>query len=601
MTHILSITNIAGETEALTNIRGLTRTRKVNGEKSLAFFVIPDASNAHSFGMVDTESTVEFDGEEYVIKTVSEKNVGLRSIKEVGAVHKFFCDMIDDYQYDTYTGSMTFNAALNFVFGGTGYTFNIIDSFTAETFDNFGDDNRLALFQTILERYGAEFYVNGTQVNLKREIGVDTDFQYRYAHNVKTLDKKIDSTNLATYVRGYGKDIETEYTSPNAAVLGIRHAPAVRDDRYTTVEGLLARLQNDLKDEPDLSITIDFAELRTAGYLYEQPNEGDYGFIIYEPMSLDIEARIVEISEEFNADLLPIKTAVTLSNFREGITDVLTRFAQTSKQVNRLFNGQKVLPYNVLDEAVRIATEALQSAQTELEFNNGIIARDKTNPNLLVLFNSAGLGISTDGGQTFTEAITYLGVNTSLLTAGQINANNISVLGGTVDAYTLIDAEGLYVKGGAIQIERPDGYVVVNDGILQNGFAIQGAYPPYRTAGITEDGPWVKVNTTNRFENIQAYTFKHDTRYLVAKVGIFTHNGITGYLSFDLDTSDGAGTSITELATVSRSGDDDGWTTYVTMDLGVPEGSRKTLYVRMYGNDPDWFVFGRILYICQEG
>ncbi|WP_163183343.1 hypothetical protein [Neobacillus sedimentimangrovi] len=71
---MLTITDFAGNTELLTNIRGLIRKRKVNSEKSLTFFVIPDETNVHSFGMVDTESIVEFDGEEYVIKTVSEKN-----------------------------------------------------------------------------------------------------------------------------------------------------------------------------------------------------------------------------------------------------------------------------------------------------------------------------------------------------------------------------------------------------------------------------------------------------------------------------------------------------------------------------------------------
>ena len=87
------------------------------------------------------------------------------------------------------------------------------------------------------------------------------------------------------------------------------------------------------------------------------------------------------------------------------------------------------MPYNALDEAVKRATEALQSAQTELEFTNGIIARDPDDPNRLVLYNSAGLGISDDGGQTFRQAITYLGVNTDVLTAGQIHTNNIQIVG----------------------------------------------------------------------------------------------------------------------------------------------------------------------------
>lgn len=464
---MLPITNLAGDTELLTGVKGLRRKRKVNGEKSVAFFVVPDDSNGHTFGMVDVESIAEFDGEEYVIKAVTEKNVGIRTIKEVSAVHKFFCDMIDNHKYEKYTGSLTFGSALQFIFEGTGYTFSIIDSFLAQSFENFGDDNRLALLQTVLERYGAEFYVIGKQVYFEREIGNKTDFQFRYAHNVKTIDKQVTSNNLATYIRGYGKQnedgsyvVEAEYTSPNAEKLGIRHAPAVRDERYTTYDGLLERLQNDLIDEPQLSITIDFADLRASGYLYEQPGEGDYGFIIYEPMGLDVEARIVEIDEEFNANLEPIRSSVTLSNLREGIKDVLTRFEQTSKQVGRLMEGRDQLPYSALDEAVRNATEALQSAQTELEFSNGIIAREKSNPNKLVLFNSAGLGISTDGGSTFNTAMTADGIVADVVTSGQLNSNNVTVGNSKIQ----LNSDGVFVyKEGVVGASLVEGNLTFND------------------------------------------------------------------------------------------------------------------------------------------
>ncbi|MFA6728073.1 MAG: hypothetical protein WCS17_07660, partial [Prevotella sp.] len=53
----------------------------------------------------------------------------------------------------------------------------------------------------------------------------------------------------------------------------------------------------------------------------------------------------------------------------------------------------------------------LLAARTELSFTDqGIIAVDKSDSNKIVILNSAGVGVSTDGGQTFKSAITADGV-----------------------------------------------------------------------------------------------------------------------------------------------------------------------------------------------
>jgi hypothetical protein len=384
-----------------------------------------------------------------------------------------------------------------------------------------------------------------------------------------------------------------------SATYGIRHSPPVKSDQITDQAKLLAALQKAIIDKPEVTIELEFIELQNAGFAMTAPGLGDTVPTIYEPLNVDLDLRILEI-EDYPESLKSPK--VSLSNVRQTYSDV--QFSRTKAILDKIYDENSgKLRYNVYTEAVKKATEALNNSMTELEYPEGmgIIARDPENAARFVVFRSAGIGITTDGGATFSEAITADGVTTSLLTAGQINANQISVLGGTEDAYALIDQNGFYVKGGAFSVERPDGYKVVNNGIIQNGFNLQGAYPPFRTAGVTELGPWVYVKTTNRFENIQSYTFKHVSRYLTAKIGMYSDSAINGFMAFDLDTSDGDGSSTVTLATVSRASNDPAWTTYVTMDLGVPDGSRKTLYVRLYGANADWNVYGRILYISQEG
>jgi hypothetical protein len=420
---------------------------------------------------------------------------------------------------------------------------------------------------------------------------------------VKTITRDVNTNNLSTYIKGFGNKnedgtyaIQSEYTSPNASIFGIRHAKPVYDERYTTVEGLNERLQAEISDTPDVSIKTDFADLRRAGFPYDVPNEGDDVYLIYEPMGIDVETRLTEIDEEFDeVSVYPYKTTVTLANIRESFTGSII---DSQKQLKDIVGTDGKVRYNVLDAAVKRATEALQSAQTELEFENGIIARSKINPNHLVLLNSAGVGISTDGGATFSEAITHLGVNTSVLTAGQINANNISVRGGGETDYSIIDADGFYAKGTAFTAERPDGYKLINNGIANFEFATDMHDPPFRDSGVSINGYWFTTSSTVPVSG-NYYSFKHTSRYLKMQIAFYkTGSGNTGGIriakngnallvgkSFTNDSSD-------PVAIVGE---------VFTVDLGVPTGDVVSVYLQGYQDINNGVVYFRKIRAWLEG
>lgn len=414
--------------------KGFKRTRRVNGEKVIEFTAIPMPENESTFDLIVEEASVNALGDKYIIKKLTEQSRGKTYVKNVTAIHKFFVDLINKQQPKIHNGSITFNNYMNLVFEDTGYTFVAVDSFPAREFENLGNDNRLALLQKGLDRFQAEFELVGNQVRFYHQIGNDTDFQFRYGHNIKALKVDIDTTNLATHIQGTGDPelgIEAEYTSPNSAIYGIIDAPPVNDERFKSEASLLEEMKRRLQDEPEVSITIDFVDLRAAGYPYTVPNEGDRVWLIYEPMNdLLIETRIIEIVEYFkydeeNDEFVVIKTEVTLSNDKK--TFAGTMFDNVRKQLGEIVNDDGIIRYSALDEAVKIATEALHRAQTELIFENGIIARDKNNPNRLVLFNSEGIGISDDGGHTFREAITADGFVLTAGAIGRLSANHIQI------------------------------------------------------------------------------------------------------------------------------------------------------------------------------
>lgn len=618
---MLIVKDILGNEEMLTDFKGLTRTRKLNGDRTISLTTFPTDKNRHAFNLVAEESTITLENENYIIKKHKKRGIGNTYFKQSEGIKDFFVKLINSQQPNIHNGSMTFAAACQFVLGGL-YTFSIVDSFLARDFENFGNENRLSLFQKIVERYGAEFTVSNNHVTFKKQIGNDTDFQFRYGHNIKSIEENIDTSNLATVIKGKGVEgITATYRSPNADIFGEIDAPPISDERFTTQETLLAEMQSRLQDTPEVSITIDFVDLRAAGYPFTVPNEGDRVFIIYEPFDdLLIETRIVEITEEFDINLNPIKTKVTLSSYKKTFSKSM--FDTVQKALRQITNEDGIIKYNVLDEAVKLATEALRSAQTELDFENGIIARDKNNPNLLVLLNSNGIGISTDAGQTFRQAITSAGVSTDVLTAGQIHTNNIKIVGrdnlfywdGTaLQAYSpndltkfvKLNSDGLYIAKGAMSIERPDGAKVINNGLATWDFAVYPHEPPYKAADVkTYEMAENKINTyysynTATFEylDVNFYSYRHTGRYLNMDINLGAAAG--GQAQFAVIDRDGT-TKLYEFATQSGLADYD-VVRKVRIDLGVPTFNLRSFYIRMATGVHGIKAFLKINRIWQDG
>ncbi|WP_052659460.1 phage tail protein [Bacillus alveayuensis] len=608
---MLIVTNLSGQTEALTDYKSLERKRRVNGERSLSFFVPKTPRNEHAFDLVQEESVVEYDGHEYRIKQIEERLIGNTPVKQVHAEHVFF-DIIDVYQYGTISGTKSINETLSFTLNGTGYTFSVIDSFNSVQFENFGDDTALALFQKILERYQAEFDIVGTDVRIYKQIGSQTDFQFRYKHNIKTFAKTVKTDNLSTYIKGYGKQNDdgtyqavAEYTSPMADIYGIRHAKPIKDERFTDSASLLDYIKTQIQDTPEISITIEFTDLAKAGYPYSSPNLGDTVYLIYEPLNVDMTTRILEIIDYPESNQSP---KVTLANFNEDFADVM--FRHTKSQIEKIYdeNTGKVR-FNVLDEAVRIATEAINNSRTELQYppSGGIRAVDPNDPNRFVAFTSAGIGVTTDGGATFPQAITADGINTQLLIAGQIKTNHIQIVGednlffwdGTkliaidpVDAnkYVQLNSAGLYVKKGHVTVEREDGYPIIIGGQLNHEFNLGTPDPPWTDAGVQIYNTYWRTQSSSNYVTCQAYFFKHSARYLQFDFAAFTEPGGTVYVRV-VDSLTNP-TTLAYYETTLTESEIGGGTNFV-IDLGVPTGNLKVVFLQLKSQFSNTYVYLR--------
>src|SRR5690606_22350208 len=325
---------------------------------------------------------------------------------------------------------------------------------------------------------------------------------------------------------------------------------------------------------------------------------------IYEPMNdLLLETRILEIREVFNANFTVIKTEVTLANHKK--TFAGTMFDNVDKRLKDIVGDNGKIKYNVLDEAVKIASEAIKNAQTELEFINGITGRDKDNPNLLTRFTGRGIGVSSDGGNTFPDAITGHGVNTNLLTAGQIKTNNVQIVGEEnlfywdgnkliaidptdMNKYVELKSSGLTIKKGALEVERPDGYKIIVGGKLNHEFNLGSPQPSWTDAGINISSGWWRTNSTE-YLNCQTFYFKHSARYVQFDFGAYVEGGG----AVNVVVRDSPNGNVLGFYSTDRDSSNIDQSTNFVVDLGVPDGSLKALFFRIRATQSTSYAYAR--------
>src|SRR5699024_1012961 len=418
-----------------------TNEGETNGNQSFSATILPTKVNKLFINDIDKLWTVvDHDDVEQKIIHLRKKGEGESLTVEVKGIPLFFDTLDNDRIYDRYDEHMTAQLAFNRIFKDTGYTFVLGGTFAAVEWEGFGDgETRLETFKRALERYKCEFRIVGKTVYLETLIGNDTNHQYRHRLNASNIVQEIDASEMWTYAKGYGDygdgeggddwqnaEPKREYTSPLAAILGIRHAPPIKDGNITTASQMDAQLKTLVDESLKVSVSATIHDLRKQNYPIAQSELGDRVFLIDDRIDLNDEVRIVyrSITRDWKGDVLDV-------NYTFGTQGIVKRHQSklntAIKDITSLLEGKIQLPYSVLDDAVKNATKALQDAQTQLIFSdNGILAVDKNNPNLVTLFNSSGIGVSKDGGATFGQALTGQGLNVDYVYTGTMLADYIA-------------------------------------------------------------------------------------------------------------------------------------------------------------------------------
>lgn len=409
-------------------------TEGVNGEKSLTgtIYFGNDVKKNLAKGW-----TMVFNNEEYAIVTFRHNDND--NTVSFSAVQMFFYALSIKAFHEEWNGSHPLNEYLNAIFKDTGYSYNNETSTAAFEKENWGLKDKLTLFNDIINQISAEFEVKGTTVYIKDKIGSDLSTIVRQGFNLSTAEIETDSSSFATYGVGYGAHdnvddqnsprLSVEYYSPLYDMykdkFGAIEAEPVDDERYKVSDNLLAAVKKKVDNSWSLAITVSLLDLQSAGYPYAMASAGDSITIVDESLKFEDEVRIIKVVSSYNINGERISVEVTCGN----LTMAQSQSASSSVATNTItdiINGNSTLPDAWFSEQMQLATNSILAARTELKFTDqGIIAIDTTDHNKMVILNSAGIGVSTDGGQTFRTAITAESIDGQNIDIKNINASNI--------------------------------------------------------------------------------------------------------------------------------------------------------------------------------
>ncbi|WP_156936144.1 hypothetical protein [Anoxybacteroides tepidamans] len=228
----------------------------------------------------------------------------------------------------------------------------------------------------------------------------------------------------------------------------------------------------------------------------------------------------------------------------EDATEKANQAEQNAKEA--VENGQVNLPANKLIGAINTATNKIQASSQFYWEGGALIAVDPNNPNNVVKISSGGIGVSSDGGQTFRNAITGEGiVGTEIIaeSLSSISANLGTVTAGILRAVTLDSATGTFsgsLKTQTLLIDSQSN----QSHMIKMRMDVVGSIPHYAIfKGFTDPvaGTTLHVcedlnGNEGAFDVIRLDTFLLDLGYgdLVTIGRIVTNSSVTAYGGLDV-------------------------------------------------------------------
>lgn len=391
----------------------------------------------------------------------------------------------------------------------------------------------------VLATYGGEVYCDRYSIGLMGKRGADRGVQIVYGKNLTDLNQEESMEEAYTGICPYAISSDGVLTMlPEGVVLPQQDFPYTKilnidlSEHFVQEDGTIPTVSvDDLRTMaqwyveehdwgvPKISIDVSFVNLAdTEEYKNVQPleyvNIGDTITVSFADLGLYAKSRI---SKTVYNVLLEKYDSVVVGKVVRTLADSLAE-APTKSYVKAENLSSRV----TLQGAIKHATELLSGANggvVEILDENGdgvndaLIIRAEDSSHFIKMTKD-GIGLTVDGGKSFTTAMTPDGIHGSAIIAKSITAEEI-------------DANGLSIKDGSVDISGELGRMFTDKGVIYLAYtdSEKPSYLMLTPQGISyHDKSWADAASANPIITVRAGTSGSNTG--VAQVMSFAEWGM---------------------------------------------------------------------------
>lgn len=243
-----------------------------NNERSIAFTIFKTAQNADIFENLLNEMLIQWQGQDYVVKSTSIKYDGVIVSNEVEAKHIFMEFQGHNIKKEEKKNddedkkrTMKLKDYLDYGFKGNklGFSYQIKGNFKKEAaVDELGGKNGMEHLTEGADLFGYIYFADNKKITVYDEetFYEMSDLPLIYKYNSSDVTATTTTTDLRTYIEGYGKkkedtdkdeyELHETYKSPNYDVYGHLEASTVYEDNAANKNELLDKMKEELNENP---------------------------------------------------------------------------------------------------------------------------------------------------------------------------------------------------------------------------------------------------------------------------------------------------------------------------------------------------------------
>lgn len=344
-------------------------TWEKNNTYQLTFTAFSNSKNLVAFEMLDVESSVFFDGEEYIVKQSSVEAQGGFTTKQITATH-VYNEVVRIRQRTVNSGSKThsIDEVLEHYLKGNdlGFAWEVHGTFDKQQIDSLGGDSAKDGLSKITETWSnAVIYPTNKVIRVyetesfRKYLGGRID----YLHDTSDVQLESDSTEIVNQVMAIGKEKDGSdsgkpayYFNPflvtnqdSVNKWGLHPGDDISDDRFTDKKAMEQYVLSQMTAEPSLSITI-------TSDVNQKPTPSEMMRLEVRPMSFVTYVEVVGYTW-YPLDKTQ-KNSITLNNSARTILDYQKR---NNNSLAKVIKNQKNSIKGV-SNAMNLANKAYDSS-----------------------------------------------------------------------------------------------------------------------------------------------------------------------------------------------------------------------------------------------